>query len=82
MIDRLVHHADVIALKGDSYRLGAARVRSRVLSPPGAGGGIGAVPAEGAGGAGPPWYCGRGKAVRMGRAAVCRSVTEVNKEVL
>jgi DNA replication protein DnaC len=21
MIDRLVHHADVIALKGDSYRL-------------------------------------------------------------
>jgi DNA replication protein DnaC len=23
MIDRLVHHADVVALKGDSYRLEA-----------------------------------------------------------
>jgi len=33
MIDRLVHHADVIALKGDSYRL-KDRDLGRVSAPP------------------------------------------------
>ena len=32
------------------------------------------MPAEGAGGAEPPYYSGRGKAVCMGRAAVCQSM--------
>ena len=33
MIDRLVHHADVVALKGDSYRL-KTETSGRVPSDP------------------------------------------------
>jgi hypothetical protein len=34
MMDRLVHHAEVIALKGDSYRLKDATSAARTRSPP------------------------------------------------
>jgi DNA replication protein DnaC len=34
MIDRLIHHADILSLKGDSYRLRGKDVGPRPSTPP------------------------------------------------